>query len=166
MQPGEQERASDDAGDLERGLLVFAQAVDTAEDEAVEVGRPRSLVEGLDRPSCWDTLQQVGQELLEVVRVPFRALDQGADDGARQGGRKSTLLAGGFELEVDEPPGLSRAQVRQVLDEEPISLRITVFSRALDRARPELAVAADVGRHAGGKVTRETFRHFDLDFQR
>ncbi len=37
-----------------------------------------------------------------------------------------------------------RAQVRQVLGDEPTSLRITVFSRALDRACPERPVGADV----------------------
>ena len=37
-----------------------------------------------------------------------------------------------------------RAQIRQVLDDEPASLRITVFSLAFDRVRPELPVDADV----------------------
>ena len=46
----------------------------------------------------------------------------------------------GSDLDIDQ----LRVQVRQMLDDEPVSLRITVFSRALDRARPEIPVAADV----------------------
>ena len=53
---------------------------------------------------------------------------------------KSTRELFGSDLDVDQV----RTQVRQLLDDEPISLRITVFSRALDRARPEIPVAADV----------------------
>ncbi len=37
-----------------------------------------------------------------------------------------------------------RAEVRKLLDDEPVSLRITVFSRALERARLERSVTPDV----------------------
>lgn len=46
----------------------------------------------------------------------------------------------GSDLDIDQV----RAQVRQVLDGEPASLRITVFSQVLDRAHLERAAAVDV----------------------
>lgn len=46
----------------------------------------------------------------------------------------------GSDLDIDRV----RAQVRQLLDDEPVSLRITVFSAELDRAHLERAVAPDV----------------------
>ncbi|MEO7013850.1 MAG: aminotransferase class IV [Dokdonella sp.] len=46
----------------------------------------------------------------------------------------------GSDLDIERV----RMQVRQILEDEPVSLRITVFSRELDRTRPELAAAADV----------------------
>ncbi|MBL0164815.1 MAG: aminotransferase class IV [Xanthomonadales bacterium] len=46
----------------------------------------------------------------------------------------------GSDLDIDRV----RAEVRQLLDDEPTSLRITVFSRALQRNRLERSVAPDV----------------------
>ena len=46
----------------------------------------------------------------------------------------------GSDLDVDRV----RAEVRELLDDEPASLRVTVFSRALQRNRLECSVAPDV----------------------